>query len=195
MTKAGKAHRVFCLRNIKLSFQEDIKRANKSQLQDDIIAGEFDIGIVSGSHVISLRSQADLHELSTEIQMGKNPVLWCNGLKKKSCETAAASVTENKKRKRGNSCVKSSESTTDFAKLPQKKKSRQEEKEELVESTIKKLKEKHGTRFTPMQVRIWSEMITGDLYVSLDDPPKTSMFARAGGEGSSAGIKKVIATR
>ena len=36
--------------------------------------------------------------------MGKNPVLWCDGLKEKSCETAAASVTEKKKRK-GNSCV------------------------------------------------------------------------------------------
>ena len=106
------------------------------------------------------------------------------------------SERHRKEKEEGKFMCKSSKSTTDFAKLPQKKKSRQEEKEELVESTIKKLKEKHGTRFTPMQVRIWSEMIAGDLYVSLDDPPKTSMFARAGGEGSSAGIKKkVIATR
>ena len=47
-----------------------------------------------------------------------------------------------------------------------------EEREECVQTTVKKLKEKHGSKFTQMQVRIWSEMIAG-----------SSMFVR--NEGNS----------
>ena len=34
-----------------------------------------------------------------------------------------------------------------------------------------------------MQVRIWSEMVVGGIHSSLDDPPVSSMFVRAGGGG------------
>ena len=44
----------------------------------------------------------------------------------------------------------------------------------------KKLKAKHGSLFSPMQLRIWSEMVVGEIYSSLDEPPSTSMFAKAG---------------
>ena len=33
----------------------------------------------------------------------------------------------------------------------------------------------------PMQLRIWSEMVVGEVHISLDDPANTSMFMRAGG--------------
>ena len=58
----------------------------------------------------------------------------------------------------------------------------QEEREEHVQTTIKKLKERHGATYTPMQIRIWSEMVAGNLHSSLDEAQKSSTFARAGGE-------------
>ena len=67
---------------------------------------------------------------------------------------------------------------------PPKKKKVSEEREECVQTTVKKLKEKHGSKFTQMQVRIWSGMIAGNIHSSLEEPPKSSMFVRAGKEGT-----------
>lgn len=58
--------------------------------------------------------------------------------------------------------------------------SAQEEREEKVQSILRKQKDKHGTSFTPMQFRIWSEMHVGGIHSSLEDPPTSSMFVRAG---------------
>ena len=44
------------------------------------------------------------------------------------------------------------------------------------------LKEMHGQQYTPMQYRIWGEMIIGGLYSSKTVSPNTSMFSRAGGK-------------
>ena len=55
------------------------------------------------------------------------------------------------------------------------------EKEEKVQEVLKNLKEKHLSHCTAMQLRIWAEMIAGGIYVSMDDPPNTTMFVRAGG--------------
>ena len=55
-----------------------------------------------------------------------------------------------------------------------------EEREDRVQSCMHELREKHGTSFTPMQYWIWCEMIVGGLHASVDDPPTSSMFARAG---------------
>ena len=41
-------------------------------------------------------------------------------------------------------------------------------------------KELHGQQYTPMQYRIWGEMIVGGLYSSKNECPSTSMFSRAG---------------
>ena len=47
---------------------------------------------------------------------------------------------------------------------------------------MKKLKDHHHeSGYTPMQFRIWAEMHNGGLHPSLDEPPTTSMFTRAGG--------------
>lgn len=51
-----------------------------------------------------------------------------------------------------------------------------------LEETVTELKELHGQQFTPMQYRIWGEMIIGGLYSSKTESPNTSMFSRAGGK-------------
>jgi len=85
----------------------------------------------------------------------------------------------------------SDEDTSQTVKRPavKKRKTAQEEREECVQHTIEELKEKHGTSFVLMLVRIWAEMVAGDLHSSLDEPPKSSMFARAS-NGGSAGKKR-----
>ena len=51
-----------------------------------------------------------------------------------------------------------------------------------MQEVLEILKNKHESGFTPMQLRIWGEMIAGGLHSSTDDPPQTSMFSRAGGK-------------
>ena len=43
------------------------------------------------------------------------------------------------------------------------------------------LKQKHEKLYTQMQYRIWGEMVVGNLHSSMEEPPVTSMFMRAGG--------------
>ena len=45
------------------------------------------------------------------------------------------------------------------------------------------VKEKHGSTYSPMRLRIWAEMKVGGLHTSLAEPPTTTMFHRAGGSG------------
>ena len=63
-------------------------------------------------------------------------------------------------------------------KKKKKRSSAQEDREEKVQTTIEQLKEKHGTLYTPMQLRIWSESILGGTHSSLEEAPTSSMFAR-----------------
>ena len=53
-----------------------------------------------------------------------------------------------------------------------------------------KFKEKHGSKFTVMQLRIWAEMIAGSIHMSTDDPTGTSMFVRGGGQAKTKAITK-----
>lgn len=166
-SKVGKAgsHKMFTLRNINTGIvsRDDVKRAIKSQLQGDIVAGEFDVGIVSGGNVISIRSEADVKEFWADIRMGRKAVLWCDGLKEKPTESTTS--VKCKKRK-GTSGVEvdvneSDEDTSQTVKRPavKKRKTAQEEREERVQNTIEELKEKHGASFTPMQVQIWAKWL------------------------------------
>ena len=57
----------------------------------------------------------------------------------------------------------------------------------------------HGFQFTPMQIRIWSEMLVGGIHCSLDNPPVSAMFVRAGKgtnskkkEGSSSNMTDAL---
>lgn len=53
-----------------------------------------------------------------------------------------------------------------------------------MQAMIDHLTEKHGDKtytYTPMQYRVWKEMYLGGIHPSLDTPPTTSMFTRAGG--------------
>ena len=43
----------------------------------------------------------------------------------------------------------------------------------------------HIKKYTQMQYRVWSEMYVGGIHSSLNEPPTTTMFLRAGGVAPS----------
>lgn len=171
VSKAGKESKLFTLRGLdtgKLISRDDIKHAILDQLQDDV-SGDFDVGLIVQGNVIAIRSIHDLKEFWLDVKSGKKVMLWCNGLK------------EANKRKQS----ESSDSEIPSAKKLKKKRLSSEEREEHVMDTIEELKEKHGSSYTPMQFRIWSEMMVGGIHSSLDEPPSSTMFLRAGKVTSS----------
>ena len=121
----------------------------------------------------------------SELRSTAKLVLWCDGLQGESSAKC--------KQKRGHGC----ESDDDEQGATKKRKTKSQDKEEQVQDIVDTLKEKHGSKFTVMQLRIWAEMIAGSIHMSTDDPPGTSMFVRAGGQakkgdGSSPSITKAI---
>ena len=61
-------------------------------------------------------------------------------------------------------------------------KKKKSDNDEKLEKIVNELKELHEQQYTPMQYRIWGEMIIGGLYLSKTKAPNTSMFSRAGGK-------------
>ena len=89
--------------------------------------------------------------------------MWCDGLKDKGTASWKHAHSEDSEDER-----------------PSKQK-KQAENETKVEEIVDDLKTKHGSSFSPMQLCIWAEMIAADMHRSIDDPPNTTMFMRAGG--------------
>ena len=47
-----------------------------------------------------------------------------------------------------------------------------------VDVLVGKLKEKHGEKYTPVQLYCWAHMINTHKHDSLDSPPKKSFFGK-----------------
>lgn len=169
--KGKKDSRSFTLRNItaaELCSCDSLKEVIRRQLQDDITAKDFDVGYVQGSNVIRIRSREDLSEVWADLRRPNSKlVLWCDGLK------------ERRNRKRTQNEADSDDD--DISVSTAKKRKQQPGKEEEVKEILESLKKKHDSNYTPMQFRIWAEMVAGGLHTSTDDHPNTTMFARAGG--------------
>lgn len=165
--------KTFTMRNldtVTISSTNDLKVAIREQLNEDIVAEDFDVGFVEGSSVVRMRSKQDLYELWSRLRKpGTKMSLWCDGLLERG-----GKKSEGRKRARGDDVGSENESG------PSKKKP-QSDRAEKVQEIADRLKERHGSRYTPMQIRIWAEMIASGLHCSEDDPPSTTMFLRAGG--------------
>uniref|UniRef100_A0A1X7V1K6 Uncharacterized protein n=1 Tax=Amphimedon queenslandica TaxID=400682 RepID=A0A1X7V1K6_AMPQE len=120
---------------------------------------------------VSICSVEDLTDVWDDIFHGNKITLWCNGLKD--------SDKKRNKRVKGVCYDHDFDSSTEDGE-PHKKTRKAEIRDDKVEKNIQKLKDNYGTLFTPMQYRIWSEMIISSLHSSFDEPPKTSMFHRVG---------------
>ena len=165
--------KTFTLRNIdtqQVTTCKQLKGLIRAHLGDDV-QKEFDVGYLKGNSVVNLRSVQDISEIWQKGLGGSEVTLWCDGLglplKKKGT-----------KRKR-----KGSDSDSD----EEVKKTKQEEKDDKIQTIIDKLMQLHGEKYVAMQYRIWAEMVDGGMNnVDYYTPPKGSMFRRAGGDEPSA---------
>ena len=149
-----------------------LKTLIKAQLDADLV-DEFDIGYIQGNTVVSLRSSKDIQEIWSSILKGENITLWCDGLRKEG--------RSGSKKRSNKSTQEESDDDEDSGVTKKKKKKKSEEREEQVENTMEQLQSMHAKKYTQMQYRVWSEMYVGGVHSSLDEPPTTTMFLRAGG--------------
>ncbi|XP_064390049.1 uncharacterized protein LOC135337959 [Halichondria panicea] len=174
VSKEKKSHaKTFTLRNVDMvaiTTATCLKEIIRAQLKQEIVPDihDFDVGYVQGTNVISIRSSEDVQEVWSELKTSSKLILWCDGLK-------------DKPQKRELNCESDDELRT-----TKKRKTKSLEKEDRVQEIVDNLKENHGSKFTIMQLRIWAEMIVGNMHTSTDDPPSTSMFVRAGGQTKKA---------
>ena len=65
-----------------------------------------------------------------------------------------------------------------------------EEKEDKLKQALDTLNKKHGSTYTQLQYRIWSELYANGMHTDLDTPPNNSMFKRATGLSTPTTKKK-----
>lgn len=149
---------------------DDLKKVIRKQLCHEVIPNDFDVSYADGASIVQIRTVEDMNELWDNLRKPNNKkTVWCDGLKE---------VTpEGNKRQR----LSADFDDEDILAPCAKKKRQPTQKEEQVQKIADSLKKKHDTNFTPMQYRIWGEMIAGGLHINTDNPPNTTMFARAGG--------------
>ena len=124
-------------------------------------------------------SKEDLCEVWENIRSGNNVMLWCDGMRSsKTTTTGSRKRPLNADSEDETQCIEGGKKGKSAKR--KKKQEEKEEKEERVENIRTSLKEKHGSSFTPMQYRIWAEMIAGGVHCSYDDHPNSSMFLRVG---------------
>ena len=167
--KDGKTFTIRDVDTAAISSCDDMKMLIREQLSEDIVTEDFDIGFVNGSSVIRIRNKEDLSDVWAALRKpGNKMTLWCDGLVERRANS--------RKRVQGEDVDSDREVTQ--ARPPKKK---QADREDKVQETVDNLKETHSSRYTPMQLRIWAEMIVSGMHSSIEDPPNTTMFVRAGG--------------
>lgn len=150
----------------------ELKKTIKKQLGGDVVDSDFEVGMVEGSSVINIRTQDDVKEFWLEAKKGGKVMLWCDALKDSNQKSNKRATFDDSDSEDDHRCSKS-----------KKRRVTGRDKEDKVQETIEALKEKHGeSTYTIMQLRIWSEMIQSGMHSSYTDPPKNSMFQRAGGK-------------
>lgn len=155
------------LRNVILSSIESInmlKDVIREGISDDITSKDFDVGYLQGSNVIRIRSREDISELCSLINKPQsNITLWCDGLR------------DGMKRQRSES---DEETDEDIPRPKKKQKNNDSERDKKVQVYVDEL---NGSKFSPMQLRIWGELKAGGRHASLDNPPTSNtMFLRSG---------------
>ena len=104
---------------------------------------DFTIGYIKSGCKLAICSTADMEEVWKSRTKGDNVTLWCYGPRYKN----------------GSDESDSDEGTRSSSKKKRRKTTALEEKSKRVESTVSSLKEKHGSKFTTIQYRLWGEMI------------------------------------
>lgn len=119
---------------------------------------DFPVGYYHGrlSTKYWLMCQSDLEAMYKSVEQGSGKILlWCDAYMDQASREIQ-SQGKGKKRKHP-----AEEGT-----------SRREKNEQDVDELVQKLKEKHGTKYSLPQLRLWGRMIQAGNHEDLDDPPR-----------------------
>ena len=108
-------------------------------------------------------SDDDVKEFLSILKEKPECVLWCMG-------------RSTKKRSRDHRNSSEESDACHEVTRKSKKKMTYEDKQEMVDDTVDELRSKHGTKFTSLEYRVWTETILSGIHESLDDPPRSSFF-------------------
>ncbi len=125
--------------------------------------------MIQGTNVVSIRSQEDMLDVWKDIKI--KLVTWYDGLR----------AFKHKQRQTGQTDENNSDDDRENLKSKKAKKM-----EEGASHRVKELKPQCNSHI------IWSEMVVGEMHSSLDEPPCTSMFVRAGNRSSNAKKKDQV---
>ena len=171
--------KMFTIRNVDLGPIQsitDLKTVIRDKLKEDI-RKKFDVGYIQGKTVVRVCSEEDMAEMWSEIKKPGSTSLWCDGL---------IEATTKPKASRRRKLQLSDDSDDENLLFPQPKKRARVDNQEKVQEIVDILNNKHGSKYTPLQVRIWAELIASGLHPNSEQPPPSnSMFERAGTGGSS----------
>jgi hypothetical protein len=94
--------------------------------------------------------------------------LWCDGKKPPASEGESSDEDEGrpKRKKKKTSSRKP-------------RKTKVDQREEELETIFQQLKEKHDTKFSGPQLRLWARMIVAKTHDDMDEPPKVPMITGA----------------
>ena len=117
----------------------------------------FDVGYYEGSQhsKIWLCSPNDLESMYQKYPYGEI-TLWCYGHNEDE-------ETGRGKRRRDDSSINGPSS-------------KRQKKEDDADAVFKELKEKHGSKFSTPQLRLWARMVANDIHDDLEEPPRIPAF-------------------
>ena len=139
-----------------------LRSALYHELECEIPDGDYNVGYFEGSQHRKkwLVSPADLESMYVHFKGKKHIPLWCDG---KESGTDSCDEQPCKKKKK-----KSKDKDTHTKKVS--------EQEEELESVFQNLREKHGSKWSGPQYRLWARAIVSGVHESDSQPPNAPMF-------------------
>ena len=128
------------------------------QCGEDIVPEEIGYFVQATKHWI--HNRLDVTDVWDKIEGGAKVTLWC--MRNESV----------------NSKSRSKRVSTEDEKSTDRKKQKLCSSKELAEEHEQELQEKHGTKYTRFQYKLWSEMLASGVHDNMDEPPAASMFTR-----------------
>ena len=121
---------------------------------------DFQVGYFRGKQSTKywIMCQEDLDMMNDSLRKGKpNILLWCDGRSANSLDSSDSASSCGRKRK----------SPPVSEPLPSKR----QQLDDSIADTVKELKEKHESKYTFPQLRLWARMIVAGNHDSTDTPP------------------------
>lgn len=132
------------------------------ELESDIPDGDYNVGYFEGSQHKKkwLVSAADLQAMYAHFKGRKEIPLWCDG--KGSAPDSEDDEQPRKKKRKKSTNKDNTKKTID--------------REEELESVFQSLRDKHGSKWSGPQYRLWARAIVSGVHDSDSQPPNAPMF-------------------